>query len=400
MPPLPGGALSRGGCEPGAAADLGGDREVSARHLYLHLPFCERRCPYCDFAVVVGCGADPADFLAALEREVGLLGEAGIGVEPALTLYLGGGTPSWLGAGELERLLAWIGRTWGREWREATCEMNPEHADPERLAVLRAGAIGRLSLGVQSFTAVTLRRLGRVHTPGQAGEAIGRAGAAGFAVALDLIFGVPEQELETWLGDVARAAALEPDHISLYGLTWEPGTLFSRWRESGKLREKDEAWLVEAYGEAVEILRAAGYGRYEVSNFARPGAEAVHNRAYWTHAPYLGLGPSAHSLLGGVRIANERDLRRWQSLIGAGRLPWADIEVLDDLARTRERILLGLRTAAGLNLEDVPASYRDAITARTEDVVEAGHARRSGSRIILTDSGMLLADELAARLAP
>jgi len=412
-----------------AVARLAG-RSVLVDHLYLHLPFCERRCPYCDFAVVVGRGADTDAFIAALEREADLWAGAGVrlgtsspvdgtvarstaavsppaddstadGGSAVRTLYLGGGTPSWLSPADLERLLAWIGRTWGSEWTEATCEVNPEHADPERLAVLRSGGITRISLGAQSFSAPVLRRLGRVHTPADIDTAAGRITGAGFALSLDLIFGAPEQTRADWEADIERALALRPDHLSLYGLTWEEGTLFTRRRDRGRLTERDQEWLAAAYESAVAALRPAGHERYEVSNFARPVAEAVHNRAYWTGASWLGLGPSAHSHLAGLRIANQRELEAWQSsLLEGGRLPWAEVEEPDELARCRERVLLGLRTAAGLNLDRIPEVYREGILARSEATIARGLARREAERIVLTDAGMLLADELALRLAP
>ena len=391
--------------KPEELADRLSDRVAPVRHLYLHLPFCERICPYCDFSTAVGAGADVPAFLNALETEVRLLGESGLTGRLDLdggTLYLGGGTPSWFEPGVLIHLLRWLGEIAPGEWREATVEMNPEHADGERLDALQHGGITRISLGAQSLTPAVLRRLGRIHTPEQVRSSVAVARAAGFDISVDLIFAVPDQQMEDWRRDVTEVMALEPDHVSLYSLTYESGTPMDRWRQSGRVTPRDETWETEAYAWAVEALRSAGYRRYEISNLARPGAESVHNRAYWSGADYLGIGPSAHSLLAGVRTASTYDVRAWSDLIGEGRIPWESVEALDDLAVARERVLLGLRADRGVSLEEIPLQYRTGVEAAAEEVVERGLAEWTvrPRRLVLTDRGILLADELAVRIAP
>ncbi|MFO7767396.1 MAG: radical SAM family heme chaperone HemW [bacterium] len=378
------------------------------RHFYIHLPYCERICPYCDFSTAVGAGADAEAFLEALTAEIELLGEAGLlegcrgGAEEG-TLFLGGGTPSWFGPEGLAILLERLGNCLAPPsgWSEATLEMNPEHADPRRMEVLRTGGITRLSLGAQSFHDRTLRRLGRVHRAGHITGAARLAASYGLHFSFDLIFAVPGQTLEGWLADLDRALAEGPHHISLYDLTYEEGTPFHRWRSSGRLRPLPEEWEAEAYALAVGCLREAGYGRYEVSNFARPGFASIHNRAYWSGEDYLGIGPSAHSLLAGMRTANRFGVEEWMEALREGEVPWSSVEVLDGETRTRERIMLGLRTAEGFALEEIPEDSRDGVRASGDRLAERGLARWvGGDRLVLTDEGMLVADAAVAAVAP
>jgi oxygen-independent coproporphyrinogen-3 oxidase len=256
-----------------------------------------------------------------------------------------------------------------------------------------------------------LRRLGRVHTPEHVTAAVESIRSVGFDLSIDLIFAIPDQQMQGWQGDVERVLQLEPDHVSLYNLTYEPGTPFTRWRASGRIQPLGDAWEADAYLWAVERLRGEGFERYEVSNFARPGHESVHNRAYWSGVGYLGLGPSAHSLLGDVRTANVFETHEWSDRLHDGEVPWESSEQLDDLAVARERVLLGLRMDGGFALDDLPTAYRDGIVERAQTEIEQGLATLDDSvtvpgmdgtrgRLRLTDAGMLLADALAVRIAP
>jgi oxygen-independent coproporphyrinogen-3 oxidase len=280
--------------------------------------------------------------------------------------------------------------------------MNPEHADRERLDTLRAGGINRLSLGVQSLNPAVLRKLGRVHSPTTAHEAADNACEFGFDLSIDLIFAVPGQDQQAWQSDVRRVVELEPDHISIYGLTYESGTPFTSWLGTGRLVALDEDWEAEAYSWAAEYLDSQGYQRYEVSNFARDNRASLHNQAYWDGSSYLGLGPSAHSLLGNIRTANMFDLWNWTAaLMDEKRIPWESSEELDDRALAREKVLLGLRTARGLDLNALPAQYMEEVSERAGEIVREGFARRNeGGSLVLSSRGMLVADMLAARLSP
>lgn len=400
------GAL-RPGPDPAALARRRRESGRRLRHFYLHLPYCERICPYCDFSTSVGAGADPDRFLEALYTELDLLGSAGLlegaGGEGA-TLFLGGGTPSWFEPDALEGLLARVGTSLsGRSaWAEATLEMNPEHADPRRMEVLCRGGITRLSLGAQSFREEILRRLGRVHRSGHITEAVRLARDHGLRFSIDLIFAVPGQTREGWIEDLDRVVELEPHHISLYNLTYEEGTPFHRWRASGRLQALPEEWEAEAYATAVERLRAGGYERYEVSNFALPCFESIHNRAYWSGTDYLGMGPSAHSLLAGVRTANRFGVGPWmEALLERGEVPWEQVEVLDELTAARERVMLGLRTSTGVRLDEIPAGLQEEVRRSGDRLVGQGLARwTEGERLVLTDEGMMVADAAAVEAAP
>ena len=397
--------LHTGSVSPERAAVLLDRSDNKIGHLYLHLPFCERICPYCDFSTVAGAGAAIGAFVDALKKEADLHENAGILPHLMLdggTLFLGGGTPSWFEPRILAHLLSWLDSLTGGGWAEATLEMNPEHAERERLEALRSGGISRLSLGVQSLNPAVLKRLGRIHSPMTAREAAGAARKSGFDVSVDIIFAVPGQDDQGWQSDVRGVVELAPDHISIYELTYEPGTPFARWLESGRLVALDEDWQAEAYNWAVEYLDSEGYRRYEVSNFARPGKVSLHNQACWDGSAYLGLGPSAHSLLGTIRTANISNFRDWTSaLTNESRVPWESSEELDDRAITRERVLFGLRTARGLNLEILPSQYRKEVSERATEIVREGFAQwNEENALVLSSRGILVADMLAVRLSP
>ena len=397
--------LQTGALSPERAAALLDRSDEKIGHLYLHFPFCGQICPYCDYSTAAGAGADIGGFLDMLKKEADLHEKAGILPHLMLdggTLFLGGGTPSWFEPPILANLLSWLGSLTGGQWAEATLEMNPEHAERERLEVLRSGGISRLSLGVQSLNPAVLNRLGRIHSPMTAREAAGAAHQSGFDVSIDIIFAVPGQDQQGWQSDVRGVVELAPDHISIYELTYEPGTPFAHWLGSGRLVALDEDWQAEAYSWAVEYLDSEGYRRYEVSNFARPGKVSLHNQACWDGSSYLGLGPSAHSLLGTIRTANKFNLRDWTTaLMNESRIPWESSEELDDRAITCERVLLGLQTARGLNLETLPSQYREEVSERASEIVREGFAQwNEENALVLSSRGMLVADMLAVRLSP
>jgi len=397
--------LQTGALSPERAAALLDRSEEKIEHLYLHLPFCERICPYCDYSAVAGAGTDIGVFLDMLKKEAELHEKAGILPHMILdggTLLLGGGTPSWFEPRILTYLLSWLGSLTGGRWAEATLEMNPEHADMERLEALRSGGISRLSLGVQSLNPAVLERLGRIHSPMTAREAAGAARQCGFDVSMDIIFAVPGQDQQGWQNDVREIVGLAPDHISIYELTYEPGTPFASWKGSGRLAALDEDWQAEAYSWAAEYLESEGYRRYEVSNFARSGKASLHNQACRDGSSYLGLGPSANSLLGTIRTANIFNYRDWAAvLMNESRIPWESSEELDDRAIARERVLLGLQTAGGLNLETLPSQYREEVSERASEIVREGFGQwNDENTLVLSNRGILVADMLAVRLSP
>jgi oxygen-independent coproporphyrinogen-3 oxidase len=376
--------------------------------LYLHVPFCSAICPYCDFAVTRGGAEQRAAFIDAVGAEAALWQGAWTAGRFD-TVYLGGGTPSLLAPAELARLLDAL-RTHLPVAPEAwiTLEANPEDATEETLAALRGLGVSALSLGVQSFDPVALKFLGRRHGPDGARRAVERALAAGFPwVSVDLIFGLPgERQAPAGLArTLETAVALGPHHVSCYQLTFHEGTPFGRGLERGVIHELPEPAQAQAYETVLEVLRGAGYEPYEVSNFARvpeSGADhrSRHNRKYWHHTPYLGLGPSAHSFDGARRWWNVRDEAAWRERVHAGERPVAGEEALgrDELAL--EAVMLGLRTAAGLDLGRFRERFGVDLVARNEALVESlaaeGLVVVEGGCLRPTRRGFAVADGLPA----
>jgi len=312
------------------------------------------------------------------------------------TLYVGGGTPSTLGTGVLGRLRSGLEERIAlgadAEW---TVEANPEsfHRD---LAVdwARVG-VNRLSLGAQSFHGPALRWMGRLHGPDGPARAVAAARSAGIDnVSVDLIFGLPEELGRDWTDDLDRALALEPEHVSLYGLTAETDAPLGRWVRQGRARLPDEDAYGTQYLEAVDRLTGAGLEHYEVSNFARPGKTSRHNSAYWEGVDYLGLGVGAHSFAGGVRWWNDRDWTAYRTAVGEARLPEAGRERVDAATRRLERIWLGLRTRSGLVMDGLEPRQRELVTSWSD----RGWAAMDGGTVRLTGPGWLLLDRLAVEL--
>ena len=377
---------------------------MNARHLYIHVPFCARRCTYCDFSIAVRPEPPVAAYLAALAREL-----ERVVVPPAPeTVYLGGGTPSSLGGAGLAALAGLLGLK-GRP-AEFTVEANPEDITPEGARDWVRAGVNRVSLGAQSFDDAVLAWMHRTHRAERIGEAVRAARGAGIEnLSLDLIFALPAALGRDWRRDLDAAAALEPDHISLYGLTVEPGTPLFRQAGRGQFVAAGEQRYADEYLEAHERLAGSGYRFYEVSNAARPGREAVHNRAYWRLAPYLGLGPSAHSFDGLSRWWNEPAYARWRRLVAEGQSPVVGREILNDHQRQLEQTYMGLRTTDGVTLpQPCPPSLGVAVerwvaSGWAELDPEAGQPSPWGSvpvppgtRVRLTPQGWLRLDELVA----
>ena len=369
---------------------------VPARHLYVHVPFCARRCSYCDFSIAVRSRVPVDEYVSALAAELELrLGSAPAPyARPALdTLYFGGGTPSRLGGDGVARAIAQIGRWFSlAPGAEVTIEANPDDVCADSVGVWRAAGVNRLSLGGQTFDPAALAWMHRTHDGGQTVRAIEAARAGGIEdLSLDLIFALPASVPRDWPGDVAQALALEPTHLSLYGLTIEPGTPLGRWAARGEVAEADEDRYAAEFLHAHDALSAAGFEHYEVSNFARPGRRARHNSSYWSGVPYLGLGPAAHGFDGRERRWNVPAYAGWVRALSEGRDPIEGREALDADMQAAEAVYLGLRTVDGLAL--TPAEE-----GRASRWVEAGWAEQAESRLRLTAPGWLRLDALAADL--
>jgi oxygen-independent coproporphyrinogen-3 oxidase len=378
-------------------------RSIQPAGLYVHVPFCLRKCAYCDFYSVTDLSRR-GEYLGALRREMELVPTRGLIFD---SLYIGGGTPSLLVPEEVAAVLAAAREVfvWGDDV-EITLEANPCSLTPERLAGYRRAGVNRLQIGVQSFQGAHLAWLGRLHSAAAARQALGWASAAGFDnVGLDLIFGFPGQSRESWRADLAQAAALGVAHISCYMLSIEPGTLLHRRLQEGQIQPATAEAISRLYELAVAYLAARGYAQYEISNFARCEKKAAqrwrsrHNQKYWSGAPYIGLGPAAHSFVGRQRHWNHRSLRRYLGAVAAGRRPVAGRETLNPLQRQIEAIYTGLRTSAGIDLgrynQAFSPPFEEHFAALLSRLVETRLAVASPHRCTLTPRGMLLLDSIA-----
>lgn len=364
---------------------------MDAKHVYVHVPFCARRCSYCDFAIAVRRVVPVDDFVDALEREMRLrFPDQGSAVD---TIYLGGGTPSRLGADGVRRVLDLARARFAPSPRaEVTIEANPEDVSLDDAMRWRDAGVTRVSLGIQSFDDGVLRWMHRTHDAQQAQRAASMLRQAGFDDwSLDLIFALPPEIRRSWTDDLQRAIDLGPAHISCYGLTVEPHTPLLRWRERGQVRDADEDRYESEFLEADTLLTQAGFEHYEVSNYARPGKRAVHNAAYWRRVPYMGLGPSAHSFDGTTRRWNTREYVAWRERILSGQDPVEGTESLDGASVALEEAYLGLRTSDGSPV--TPANARDFDRWRDQGWAEVvdGTGR-------LTPFGWLRLDALVADL--
>ncbi|MDO9533305.1 MAG: radical SAM family heme chaperone HemW [Deltaproteobacteria bacterium] len=372
--------------------------------LYVHLPFCKTKCPYCDFYSVTDATLISA-YLTALNTEAGLYREQFPGFD---SLFLGGGTPSWLGEAQLAGLMKNLRRhfTFAPD-SEITIEANPDDITAEKLTLWRDLGINRLSLGVQSFDEGELRFLGRRHTAKQTEAAIDLIRAAGFTnLGLDLMYGLPGQSLDGWLKTLEQALSFAPEHLSCYQLTLMAGetpalrTPMARRVARGEISLPDEETQREFFLLTANFLTARGYLHYEVANFARQGPQAGslchyccrHNVKYWTRTPYLGLGPAAHSFDGRRRWWNFSSVKKYCLSLNAGEAPVAEAETLTPEQIRLETLALGFRTRAGVSLATIrehPGA--DAVVAA---LTQAGLVRVDRERVIATLDGLVVADRL------
>ncbi|MEO5568517.1 MAG: radical SAM family heme chaperone HemW [Gemmatimonadaceae bacterium] len=361
-------------------------------HIYLHIPFCARRCSYCDFAIAVRKVVPVDEYLSAVEHELDL---RFAGADPWLvkTLYFGGGTPSRLGGDGITRLMSiFRSRIQLERDAEVTLEANPDDVTETDASAWRAAGINRISLGAQSFDDKALKWMHRVHDSAAIPTAFSTLRRAGFDdISLDLIFSLPAALERDWRQDLRLAVELQPNHVSLYGLTVEQHAPLGRWVARGEEVEAPEENYESEFLLADTMLTAAGFEHYEVSNFAKPGHRARHNFSYWLGVPYAGLGPGAHEFDPPTRRWNVGSYVEWVRRVGQGLDPREGHEALTPENLVAEKAYLGLRTVDGLEISssEAPAVAR---------WIDAGWARLVGLRLTLTPMGWMRLDTLAADL--
>ena len=372
---------------------------VWPRAAYIHVPFCAHHCGYCDFAIAVGQDHLIELYLDALAAEMATLGEP----QPVRTLFIGGGTPTHLSAAQLARLLTsirhWLPLAPGGEW---SIEANPDSLDADKVAVLADHGVNRVSLGAQSFHAHLLNVLDRRHGPSEVARAVERVRRRIDNMSLDLIFGAPGQTEAEWRADLAAALALQPDHVSTYGLTYEKGTPLWKRRERGEVRPLDEDAELTLYSTAIDVLTAAGFEQYEISNFARPGRRCRHSEIYWANEAHFGFGMGAARYVRGRRELNTRDLKAYIRRILSGEPATFQSEELGPEERARETMAVQLRRAEGID----PAAFRMQTGFTLEataspalaSLIEQRLLEDDGRRVRLTRRGKYVADAVIERL--
>jgi oxygen-independent coproporphyrinogen III oxidase len=361
------------------------------RHIYVHIPFCARICPYCAFYKDLLDRSYTARFCEALLRELELHDlHRPSSLRPS-TIYFGGGTPTALNVRQIESLLrGFCERLDLSQLLEWTIEANPGSVSARKAAVLKEFGVNRISLGVQSWDDGLLKLLGREHNAQQAEESFSILRDAGFTnINVDLMFGLPGQTIDQWRATLEKTIGLEPEHVSTYCLTYEEDTEFFVRHARGEFRQDADA-DAQFFEITMAMLEDGGYRHYEISNYARPGFESAHNRAYWLGEDYLGIGPSAVSTVGMERWQNVCDYRAYMDRALSGQSPRGTTEHLTDAMKRKERIALGLRTGDG-----IPSSELRDFAQKTKELAALQLLRRSNDNFVLTRKGKALADSVA-----
>ena len=394
--------------------------DLASISLYLHIPFCQAKCHYCDFNSYAGMLGHRERYIEALTEEIRLAGRRARLADGAprrcRTIFFGGGTPSLLTAEQVDELLREAHAAFAiAEDAEITLEANPGALEYGRLDALRAVGVNRLSMGAQSFNADLLRWMGRIHSPAEIETAFAAARRAGFtSVNLDFIFALPNQSLATWADTLEQALALGPEHLSLYSLIVEEGTPLFAWVRDGRVIPADDDTAADMYEYAQQRLATAGYGQYEISNWAKPGHECRHNLTYWRNLPYIGLGAGAHSSFASHRFAEARPIAGYISRVRASvaegsddALPAGAIisdELISPALEMAETAICGLRLNAGISRAEFAArfgrTFEQVFDERLAEVRALGLIETVGDRVRLTEHGRLLGNEVFERLLP
>ena len=370
--------------------------------LYLHVPFCRAKCPYCDFYSLPGALSLVTDYLKALKKEIALWAPE-VANYRLVTFYAGGGTPSLLPPEFYATLFETLEAFFCLELKELTLEANPEGLSLKTLQAYREIGFNRLSLGVQSLDPRGLGILGRRHGVAEVRRAVLLAREAGFEnLSLDLIFAWPGQDLSILAQELEALLELAPEHVSCYELTLEPHTPLARQVASGELSLPPEETVVEMYALIQKTLKRYGFFRYEISNYARAGYQCQHNRFYWERRPFLGLGPAAASHVGETRYKNAEDLRAYLEALAQGKFPPREEEHLSKEAAFREAVVLGLRLLEGVSAQELKRRFGLDLSSyygkELEDLVAQGLLCWQADRLRLTPKGLLVASQIQARL--
>ena len=378
--------------------------------LYLHVPFCHTRCHYCDFNTYAGILPLREPYVRALLTEIELAGQMTRHADGTLrrsrTIFFGGGTPSLLSVSQITQLLNACFDSFAVDAdAEITLEANPGTLSQPQLEGIRAAGINRLSMGVQSFDAGLLKTLGRIHTPEEITQAVTFARNAGFSsFNIDFMFGLPGQTMQHWRETLAQALALHPPHLSLYSLIVEEGTPFYTWAHDGSIVPGDEDLCADMYEYADELLQAAGYVNYEISNWALPGYQSRHNLTYWQNLPYIGMGAGAYSSFANRRFSNLLEPLAYIKTLKTGKIPEADSEQVGLEQAMSETAFLALRTAMGLHLptfeQRFAQPFAQFVGDRLHIVEEAGLLEYKDDWLRLSKRGRLLGNEVFLRLLP
>lgn len=369
--------------------------------IYIHIPFCKRRCIYCDFFSTTQSEKKSA-YVRAVCRELEMRKDYLEG-EDIETIYLGGGTPSQLLREELQEIFDYIYKVYPvREDAEITLEANPDDLTPEYVAMLRQLPINRISMGIQTFQEETLKLLHRRHTATQAIEAFRRCREAGFRnISIDLMYGLPGETLETWKEDLQQSIALRPEHISAYHLIYEEDTVLWKLREQHQVEEADEDLSVSLFSTLIEQLSEAGYQHYEISNFCLPGLHSRHNSSYWTGKKYLGCGPSAHSFNGVSRQWNVASLDDYLKGVEGGQLDY-EVEELDLYTRYNDFVLTSIRTCWGMPLSTLRSDFGEELyrycLRMAKPHLDQGVLEKSEDVLKLTRKGIFVSDGIMSDL--
>lgn len=386
--------------------EISGDMTASGGGIYIHVPFCRRKCIYCDFFSAGDRIADWEKYIEAVRNELSnRIDEMAC---PTRTIYLGGGTPSLMPEPYFNQL-ADILRPYSEEAEEFTIEVNPDDVTETMLKAWKRGGVNRLSIGIQSFDDQLLSVIGRRHDGATAERAYRLARKYFDNISIDLMFGLPGQNPDIWRDDIRRAISLRPEHVSAYSLMYEEGTALTTLRDTGRINETDENISEKMFRMLIDEMRAAGYEHYEISNFSLPGYRSRHNSSYWRQAPYIGIGPSAHSYDGKrTRKANRRDLRGYleywtKNHHDASKDNVCDTEYLTDEELKDEYIMTRMRTLEGIPIDDFSARFGkeacDYLKRKCQSDSIRPHIESNDSNISLKESAILMSDSIILDLS-